>query len=159
MRNQQQNRRKLIEQLRRDEGAVTNGSGRHIPYRCSAGKLTIGYGHNLEAAPLAGVTGHSAIPEEAALRILEADLRAVEERLAREFPWSLSLDYPRFAVLCNMAFTLGVTGLSSFTHTLAAVKRGDYQEAAHRMLASRWATQVKGRARRLAKQMETGTWQ
>jgi hypothetical protein len=41
---------------------------------------------------------------------------------------------------------------------LAAAQRGDWVEAAAQMLESLWATQVKGRALRLAQQMRTAEW-
>jgi lysozyme len=40
----------------------------------------------------------------------------------------------------------------------AALDAGDYHEAASQMLDSRWAEQVKGRAKELAEMMETGVW-
>jgi lysozyme len=39
---------------------------------------------------------------------------------------------------------------------LAAVKSGQYAEAADEMLASKWAQQVRQRAIELARQMEVG---
>lgn len=136
------NHKRLIEQLKRDEGCVKNASGLHVPYRCTAGKLTIGYGHNLDATPLRGIGEGSAIAEAEATRILEEDVRVVKEQVTRTFPWAASLDFPRFAVLVNMAFNMGIRGLYTFTNTLSAVQNGAYEDAARRMLASRWATQV-----------------
>lgn len=154
-----ENNKRLIEQLKRDEGSVKNASGLHVPYRCTAGKLTIGYGHNLDANPISGLSERSAISEAEATRILEGDVRKVKALVTRAFPWAASLDAPRFAVLTNMAFNMGIRGLYSFTNTLSAVQNGEYEDAARRMIASKWATQVGNRARRLAKQMETGKWQ
>jgi lysozyme len=55
-----------------------------------------------------------------------------------------------------MAFNLGVEGLKRFKDTLSSVQAGEYQEAAKCMLDSKWASQVKGRAVRLANMMRTG---
>ena len=41
---------------------------------------------------------------------------------------------------------------------LKHVRCGNYPQAAAAMLQSKWATQVKGRAKELARQMETGQW-
>ena len=153
------NNKKLIAQLKRDEGSVKNAFGLHVPYRCTAGKLTLGYGHNLDANPIGGLGEHSTISETDATRILEDDARRVKDQVTRAFPWAASLDAPRFAVLVNMAFNMGIRGLYTFTNTLSAVQSGEYEDAARRMIASKWATQVGNRARRLAKQMETGQWQ
>lgn len=151
--------KKLIDQIKRDEGSVKNALGFHVPYRCTMGRLTIGYGHNLDANPLDGIGERSAISEAEATRILEEDVRAAKEQVARAFPWAASLAAPRFAVLVNMAFNMGIRGLCSFSDTLAAIQRGAYQDAAGRMLASKWAHQTGNRARRLARQMEAGGWQ
>jgi lysozyme len=78
--------------------------------------------------------------------------------LTERLPYFSSLSAPRQAVLIDMAFNLGVGGLMKFTNTLAAVEAGDFAKAAERMMQSKWATQVKRRAFRLAKMMETGEW-
>ena len=153
------NSQRLLEQLLRDEGAVRDGDGRHVAYRCPAGKLTIGYGHNLEANPVPGLGEGSTLLEHEARDLLERDAATVKGQVTRALPWSISLDFPRFAVLVNMAFNLGIAGLCSFTNTLEDVRQGDYAGAARRMRASKWAFQVRDRARRLVRQMETGLWQ
>lgn len=149
----------ILTQLQRDEGSVKNAAGLHTAYRCPAGKLTIGYGRNLDAAPLPGVTEGSLLTEEEAVRVLTDDVKRVWRALCARLPWFSSLDGPRMAVLVNMAFNMGVEGLLGFRHTLHDVRTGDFAGAARRMLVSRWACQVGERARRLARQMETGTWQ
>ncbi|MCC8194339.1 MAG: glycoside hydrolase family protein [Deltaproteobacteria bacterium] len=153
------NSERLLAQLQRDEGAVRDQDGRHRAYRCPAGKLTIGYGHNLEAQPLPGMGEDSTMLEHEARELLAKDANLVKGQVTRALPWTVGLDFPRFAVLVNMAFTMGIAGLCSFTNTLEDVRRGDYAGAARRMRASRWAIQVKERARRLIRQMETGQWQ
>ena len=149
---------RLLEQLRRDEGAVRDPEGRHKAYRCPAGKLTIGYGHNLDANPVPGLREESLISEEEARALLERDVVRVRGQLVNALPWTGVLDFPRFAVLVNMAFNMGIGGLCGFRNTLEDVKRGDFSGAARRMRASKWAFQVKSRAERLIGQMETGQW-
>ena len=78
----------------------------------------------------------------------------VKDRL----PWIDKLTPARQAALINMAFNLGIGGLLGFKNTLAAIEQGDYVRAARGMLASKWATQVHGRADELAAQMRTGEW-
>jgi len=55
-----------------------------------------------------------------------------------------------------MAFNLGTKGLMKFKNTLALIQAGKFDDAAHAMLASKWASQVGIRATRLARQMQTG---
>jgi lysozyme len=131
----------LVRQLRLHEGE------RLRPYRCTAGKITIGVGRNLEDR---GITA-----EESAYLLLN-DVRAVEQGLAKALPWFTQLDDVRQRVLLDMAFNLGTQGLLEFRRTLEAVRTGRYQQAAAMMLESRWAGQVGQRAQRLSQMMATG---
>ena len=148
---------RLLAQLKRHEGANKDPDGYHIPYRCPAHRLTIGYGHNLDANPVPGINGK--LTEDQAQRLLEADVIAVQEQLAAHLPWIKALNAPRYAMLVNMAFNLGVGGLLGFKKTLAFVRVGDFRSAAKEMLNSKWAAQVGNRAKELSRQMETGQWQ
>lgn len=131
----------LSKALKRDEGI------RLKPYRCTAGKLTIGIGRNLD---------DKGISESEAMALLAGDIKEVETSLDAKLPWWRSLNEPRQHVLANMAFNLGIDGLLQFKNTLALIQAGKFDDAASGMLASKWAGQVKGRATRLAKQMQTG---
>jgi lysozyme len=134
-------REQLRAALRRDEGI------RLKPYRDTVGKLTIGIGRNLDDV---------GISHREADYLLDNDIDAAEQDCRRAFPWFGELNSVRQGVLINMAFNLGIVRLKQFVRTLAAVQRGDYATAAKGMLASKWATQVKGRAARLAAEMERG---
>ena len=117
------------------------------PYRCTAGKLTIGVGRNLD---------DNGITQAEAFALLENDILAVEADLDRTWPWWREMTDARQQVLADMCFNLGLTRLGGFVNTLAAMKRGDYEAAANGMLASLWASQVGRRAQRLAKMMREG---
>lgn len=134
------NRLLLLNQLRRDEGL------RLRPYRCSAGRLTIGYGRNLEDR---GIT------REEAEQLLRNDVDDLHRELLglRQYVY---LDPVRQVVLANMAFNLGVSGLRGFRRMLNAISLGDYALAAKEMLDSKWAVQVGERAVRLAEMMRSG---
>jgi lysozyme len=137
--------KELLDALRRDEGL------RLKAYRCSAGVLTIGYGHT-------GPEVHEGLTwtQEQADRALEADAGAACKALAKALPWVADLDPVRLGVLQNMAFNLGVRGLLQFHNTLACVRQERWEDAAKGLLASLWARQVKGRAVRLAEEMRSG---
>lgn len=137
----------LIAELRRDEGV------RYEPYRCTAGKLTVGVGHNLDANPM-----ELTYPLNDAMvnYILAEDLGDVFVALDEHLPWWNDLSCARKRVLANMVFNLGIRGLLGFKNTLQAIRREHYQEAADGMLASKWAKQVGQRANRLAKMMVEG---
>lgn len=139
------NRDVLVNQLIIDEGMVLK------PYRCAAGKLTIGVGRNLDDVGLS---------KSEAMLLLGADIERVEADLDRCLPWWRSMSEARQSALANMCFNMGLgdskRGLLSFRNTLAAMQSGDYKKAAQGMRDSAWAKQVGARAERLAKMMEVG---
>lgn len=122
---------------------------RQFPYEDTVGKLTIGVGFNIEDVGL--------YPEEIAF-ILTNRVEKCEADLERVFPWFHELDEVRKAVLVDMCYNMGISTLQQFRTTLGFVKDGNYQEASRQMLKSLWAKQVKGRAKRLSRMMETGKW-
>jgi lysozyme len=134
----------LLDQLKRDEGL------RLKAYVDTVGKVTIGYGHNLT---------DRGISEEEAHSMLVDDALDVQRELSKALPWTDTLDYPRTAVLQNMAFNLGVAGLQKFSNFLTRLHDQQWQLAAEAMLNSVWAKQVGDRAQRLAQQIITGEWQ
>jgi len=116
------------------------------PYHCTAGKLTIGYGRNIEDV---------GISQTEAEYLLNQDMQRVcNEALA--FPFFEALNDYRKAAILDMLFNLGLSRFKRFKKMLSALEKHDYQEAANQMLDSRWATQVGKRADRLAEIMRTG---
>jgi lysozyme len=137
----------LTKQLRRDEDEILHAYPDHLGY------LTIGVGRLIDKRKGGGIT-----PEESAY-LLSNDIDKRQAELLRRIPWVSTLDSVRFGALLNMAFQMGVDGLLGFKNTLAMVRAGDYAQASEGMLNSLWAKQTPERARRIAKQMETGVWQ
>ncbi|WP_304736858.1 glycoside hydrolase family protein [uncultured Desulfovibrio sp.] len=150
---------KFLAQLMRHEGTKRAPDGSHVAYRCPAGALTIGYGHNLDANPIDGLNAFSVMSEAQARKILLADVAAFAAALDEKMPWWRRLNAPRQAVLLNMAFNMGMTSLLGFRRTLQAVREQRWKDARDGMLASKWAGQVGRRASELAEQMLTGQWQ
>ncbi len=116
------------------------------PYRCTAGKLTIGVGRNLE---------DKGISRDEALMMLKNDVEEVEKALST-YTWFKSLDEIRQKVLIDMAYNLGVGGLMQFKRMIASIEKGDYKSATSEMMNSKWAKQVGKRSDRLATMMRTG---
>lgn len=162
--------RNLVDQLIRDEGL------RLRPYLDTEGRVTIGVGRCLDTNPLdaeeteliCGVClPHDAavewiethgITRGQAVELLRGDIIRTRTALLHELPWLADLDPVRRDALVNMAYNLGVGGLLRFRRMLDALRRRDWDGAAREMLDSRWAEQVAGRARRLARQVRTGEW-
>ena len=149
----------FLEQLKRHEGTRRDRKGRHKAYRCPAGALTIGWGHNLDARPVEGLGLGSVISDDAAEALLFEDCSMAAQELDWRLPWWRTLDEARAAVLLNMVFNLGIGRLLGFRRTLEAVQERRFDAAAAAMLHSRWAGQVKRRAVELSVQMRTGLWQ
>ncbi len=144
---------RFLEQLQRHEGLSLEA------YYCPAGRLTIGYGHNLEAWPVHGLGEGSSITKARATALLIDDVVRVADELDRLIPWWRELREPRQAVILNMGFNLGVRGLMGFSKMLAACERGSFVRAAEEMGRSRWAKQVGKRSLELINQMLDGVWQ
>ena len=144
------------------------------PYKCPAGKWTVGVGRNLEAKGLTkeekerilGVGGLSklevidvllerGISENEALFLLRNDIEEITGQLERH-SWYVALGPVRRKVLIDMAFNLGMAGLMGFKQMIEALKRADYEAAADEMVYSRWYRQVGERGRRLERMMRTG---
>ena len=134
---------KLAERLRQSEGLS------FVPYKCPAGYLTIGYGHNLEA---------NGISLEAAELLLRQDIEIALKQVKNAFIWWPKLDEARMSVLVDMCFNMGITRLCGFKRMLSAVEAGGYKTAAKEMLNSKWAREGKGRAGELFKKMGRGGW-
>ncbi|MDD2229876.1 MAG: glycoside hydrolase family protein [Candidatus Cloacimonetes bacterium] len=133
---------RIISQLVRHEGL------RLKPYRCTAGKLTIGVGRNLD---------DRGISQKEAYAMLERDILDCEQQLLDEIPVIYTaLDEVHQSVLLNMCFNLGLKGLLGFNNTLAFIAAGDWERAANGMLASKWAKQVGLRAIELSEMMRKG---
>ena len=131
---------RLKNQLKVDEGF------RACVYQCSAGKATVGYGHNLEDEEM---------PEHIASALLEWKYMKVHEQLS-DWQWYCELDDYRKEIIINMAFNVGVNGLLRFKKMINAIMDRDYQKAADEMVNSNWYNQVGFRAVRLVERMRIG---
>ncbi|EGF96719.1 glycoside hydrolase family protein [Brevundimonas diminuta] len=153
----------LIAALKKDEGLRLKAYPDPLSPRARTGKgsgapWTIGYGR------ARGIQEGQVITEATAEAWLIEDAREHNRVIHAALPWLKRLDPVRRRVIENMHFNMGWDdpktpqreGLSGFVNTLAHVEAGRYAQAAAGMRASLWAKQVKGRAERLAREMETG---
>ena len=115
------------------------------PYKCPAGKLTIGYGRNLDDVGISQAEADMMFERDFAKA--EADVSDI----CKEFGINVDdLIEQRFYVLTDMCFNLGKGGLKKFKKLFSALKKGLYDDAANAMLDSLWAKQVGNRATKLA---------
>ena len=123
---------RLRQMLERHEGL------RLKPYRCSAGKMTIGYGRNLDDV---------GISEEEASYLLNNDIKRAEGDLISIFPYFSGFSKSRQDALLDMMFNLGKTRFLGFKKMIAAIKNDDWKEAKIQAMDSKWAAQVGYRAK------------
>lgn len=119
---------KLIESIKRFEGLELK------PYKCPAGKLSIGYGRNLQ---------DNGITINEANLLLENDLLNIKLELEDKLPVFTKLDDVRQNVLIEMAYNMGVPRLLRFKHTIKSLELYEFEKASKEMLDSRWHQQHK----------------
>lgn len=116
------------------------------PYRCSAGKLTIGIGRNLD---------DRGISEDEARFMMANDLADCAADLESIFPGQFqNLPMKIQMVLMDMRFQLGPGGFRGFKKMIQAVRDDDPAEMIRQMKDSRWYRQVPGRAEDLIRMVE-----
>ena len=128
----------LEEMLIRHEGL------KFKPYLCSAGKLTIGIGRNLDSK---GIT------KQEAMYMFYNDIEECERDLINRVFQGIFFDFPKTIqnVLLNMRFQLGQDGFRGFRKMIAAFKKKDYEKAISEMIDSQWYNQTTNRANDLIK--------
>ena len=134
----------ITKQFKQDEGF------RSKPYRDTVGKLTIGYGRNLDDV---------GISEAEAAMFAATDLTKGQAWVNTNFQWAMHLSERRYGVLVTMATNMGGEKLAEFRKMLSALQAGDFETAAQEMENSHWYAEVGARAHRLVVQMKTDVWQ
>lgn len=137
-------RQELERQLIIDEGV------RQYAYQDSLGYWTIGVGRCIDRRSGAGLS------EQEIMLLLDNDISRVCETLDKICPWWGQMSDARQNVLANMCFNLGPDHLLGFHNFLAALQRGQWEQAAKEMEDSKWAQQIGARASRLAAAMRKG---
>lgn len=123
--------KKILDHIKEYEGYS------NVLYKCTSNKWTIGYGRNLQDV---------GISKDEAEYMLNNDVDIAIQELEENFDlWNL----PEAAqiVLVDMCYNLGLTKLLDFKLMLKAIEEDDWQEAAHQLMSSKYASQVKRRAR------------
>lgn len=124
----------LAEMLIKEAESLT-----YKPYHDSAGKLTIGYGRNLESR---GITF------EEARMMLTHDLIDAHNELSTQLAFFKDLNSERKAVLCDMVYNMGLPGLLSFKKMLTALQHKNFDDAAKEIKDSQYWEQTGERALR-----------
>jgi len=137
--------------VRRHEGL------RLTAYRDSVGKLTIGYGFNLDAGAARAICASlklgyeairngSPITEAQADAILDLQLGMVNAQAKTLFPNFSQMPADVQSVVQDLIFNMGLAKFSSFDETVPALQQGKYAEAADLLEKTLWYKETKSRA-------------
>lgn len=118
-------------------------------YRDKAGKLTIGYGRNLDDV---------GISMSEAETLLDNDIATARHGAEKTFGWFGILDPVRQDVIVMLTFNMGIAKLLNFNEMIKAIQCGNFHKAGEEMLSSLWARQVGNRAFVLSRMMKTGMY-
>ena len=125
------------------------------PYKDSLGFWTIGWGHH-DSTIGADTPAWS---QEHADQVFDEDFEDAETTARRLVASFDSLSGARKGVVTAMSFQLGEATMKKFVGTIQAIDDEDWAGAAMHMRQSLWAKQTPLRVRRLAKRMETDSYE
>lgn len=121
----------LIEMIKQHEGF------RDKPYHCSANKLTIGWGHNLD---------DNGLSKEVSESILKEDIERCYMDILSIFPNFYNYSQNRQNALIDMIFNLGKSRFQLFKKMISAIIKGSWEHATREAKDSLWHSQVGMRA-------------
>lgn len=121
---------------------------RKYPYKDTVGKLTIGFGRNLDSRGLS---------KDEALYLMRNDIKKCQEELEK-FPWYSDQPFVVKDALINMAYNLGVPRLLKFKKMIKHLHEKNYVKAAEESLNSKWRIQVGKRADDVAIMIRMGAF-
>ena len=143
----------LKESIKQHEGY------RKMPYQCTEGYWTVGWGHNIHhddfsaydsvGEYLSAITDLQTHEDWLQSDIVDA-VNAAEDWIDDDEVWE-TMPEQRQDVLTEMAFQLGAGGISRFKKTRQYIIQGQWIEASNEMLDSLWAQQTPHRAQELSK--------
>ena len=136
---------RLREMLKRHEGVKA------MAYRCTAGKITVGVGRNIDS------DGGLGLSDDEIDYLLDNDIiRCIKE--LQIFPWFSQLAEARQHALIDLCFNIGLPRLMLFQKANAAMAEGDFEKAADEYFDSRWAKQVGNRAIEVCEMIRSGEY-
>ena len=121
-------------------------------YQCSANKITIGVGRNVD--PVDGL----GLSQDEIEYLLKNDIDRVRVELGDEYEWFDDLVPARQDAMIDISFNLGATRLRKFKKALKAMADEDYEKAANEFMDSRWSEQVGRRAYTVTQMIRKGSY-
>ena len=114
----------LIDSIKKHEGFSS------VVYKCTADKLTIGYGKRVK---------YLKVTKEQAEEWLKEDVEHLKYVMADKYEWFLPAPQEVRDIVIEMAYQLGVKSFSAFRKTIYLIAHRDYKGASVEMLDSKWA--------------------
>jgi len=111
------------------------------PYKCTANKLTIGVGRNIQ---------DRGISNETAMQMLDEDIDIMVNELRENLSWFDKQNDAIQGVLIDLCFNMGISRLLMFVQTLKLIEQGQYAMAADELLDSKYAAMLPARSKRNA---------
>ena len=131
----------IINERLRERVKVEEGLSLKL-YRCTAGKTTIGYGHNVQ---------DNGISIAVANFMLDDDIKNTMTELLRHYPAYEFFPSEKQEALFDMLFNMGIAKFSGFKRMHKALAVGDFETAADEILDSKYHNfDVPGRSKRNA---------
>jgi lysozyme len=135
---------------------------RLVAYLDSLGYWTVGVGHLLPDPENPKWKGFT-ITQKQCDEWFDEDIVKHQNLIDTKASWANDLDEVRAYVILDMTFNMGIApfdgnGYKDWPNFVSQIRKGDWKAAASNMRATLWAKQVKGRAERLARMIETGRW-
>ena len=132
--------KELLDQIKEHEGL------RLFPYKCPAGKLTIGYGHNLQ---------DNGLSKSACEYILYDDIDEAKRNLRTIFgnEFFENLKDSKKIALIDMMFNLGMVKFLTFKRFIFAVETQNWENASYEIIHSRAYEQNQKRYKKLSEQI------
>lgn len=150
---------------------------RYKPYKCTAGRMTIGVGRNFQDNPFSegeremlGIKSTKPetqyeeltmkpLSKEQVFWLLNHDIDKLLLTISKHEvlgPIYKKQDDLRKVAMANLLYNMGLRTLLTFKNFLAAMNREDYKAAAQSLKNSKWYYQVKSRAKRICHLVEHG---
>lgn len=139
----------LEQRIKRHEGF------RPLPYKCSQGFLTIGYGHRILKSEMIFMEHGITLEKAEQLFTRDFALAAAQAKSISGTLWA-GMGEIRQGVLTEMFYQMGMAKVMGFKRTWAAIESKDYAKAGAEMLDSLWHKQTPLRCEELAGIMERG---
>lgn len=141
---------------------IEKHEGRRLkPYKCTAGKNTIGVGWNMDDNPLppniaSYLAEHGEITDEMVNVLLKLSVMQADDDCQDLFDEFVQFSKNRRMALTDFVFQLGLTKARKFVKAVKAINECRWVDAAAEMRNSAWFKQVPDRAKEITEMIERG---